>query len=111
MGPTPFRFRATIKPARPLHTCPACGGNLVQPVNFEPFEPGRCYLELLCPNCWWSNRSLHEQADVDRFDEELERGETALLLDVAELTRSNMLEELDRFVRALAADAILPMDF
>lgn len=100
-----------IKTSQALHICPACGGNLVQPIGFEPFSLESCYLELLCPNCWWSDRRVHDRAEVDRIDEELEHGEAALLADLEEMTRANMQEELDHFVRALAADAILPMDF
>jgi hypothetical protein len=94
-----------------LHVCPACGSNLVQPLDFEPLGASSCYVELLCPNCHWSHRGVHHQAEVDRFDEELERGEAAVLASVEELTRTNMRDEADRFARALAADAILPMDF
>jgi hypothetical protein len=94
-----------------LHVCPACGSKLVQPLDFEPLPPSSCYIELLCPNCRWTRRGVHDQADVDRFDEELERGEAALLASIEELTRSNMLEEADRFALALAANGILPMDF
>jgi hypothetical protein len=94
-----------------LHICPACGSHLVQAVDVEPLERGSCYVELLCPNCWWTRVGVHDQADFDRFDEELERGEAALLAAVEEVTYSNMRDEVDRFARALEADAILPMDF
>jgi hypothetical protein len=66
---------------------------------------------LLCPNCHWNGRGVHGQAEVDRFDEQLWRGEAAVLAAVEELALSNMRDEADRFARALAADAILPMDF
>jgi hypothetical protein len=94
-----------------LHLCPVCGSNLVQPVDYEPLERSSCYVELLCPNCWSSRRGVHDQADFDRFSEELERGDAAMLATVAEVTRSNMQEQIDRFSRALEADAILPIDF
>jgi hypothetical protein len=101
----------SMKPSLQLHLCPACGSDLVQPVDFEPLERGSCYVELLCPNCWSRHCGVHDQADFDRFDEQLERGEAAMLAAVDEVTRLNMEEEIDRFARALAADAILPMDF
>jgi hypothetical protein len=99
------------KPTVQLHLCPTCDSNLVQPVDFEPLERGSCYVELQCPNCWSSRGGVHEQADLDRLDEELDRGHAALLAAINEVTRSNMQEEIDRFARALEADAILPMDF
>ena len=45
------------------------------------------------------------------FDEELDRGADALARDYKRLMRANMAEEIDRFVGALDADAILPEDF
>jgi hypothetical protein len=48
---------------------------------------------------------------VDRFDEHLDRGTEALVRDLRRLTRANMEDEIDAFVRALEADAIQPMDF
>jgi hypothetical protein len=94
-----------------LHVCPACGSKLVQPLDFEPLWERSCYVELLCPNCRWSHRGVHHQAEVDRFDEELERGEAAVLASIEEITRSNMQEEADRLARALEANALLPIDF
>jgi hypothetical protein len=100
-----------IKRSRELHVCPACGGNLVQPLDFVDAGPGRWYVERLCPSCWWSHSGIHDQAQIDRFDDELARGEEAILAALEALTRSSMLEAVDRFAEALAVDAILPMDF
>jgi hypothetical protein len=94
-----------------LHVCPACNGNLVQAIDLEPRGAGHWYVELSCPNCWWRQHGLHGQVDVDSLDEELSRGEATLLATLEELTRAHMLEEAERFARALSADAIVPMDF
>jgi hypothetical protein len=94
-----------------LHLCQTCGSNLVQPMDLEPRGPGRWYVELRCPNCAWGRDGIHRQAEVDRFDDELARGEAVLLAALEEVTRTNMEEETERFARALSADAILPMDF
>ena len=48
---------------------------------------------------------------VERFDEELDRGTEALLTDLKRLMHANMEDEIERFIAALHADAILPMDF
>jgi hypothetical protein len=48
---------------------------------------------------------------VDAFDEALERGADALASGYEWLVRANMVEEIERFVGALDADAILPEDF
>ena len=54
---------------------------------------------------------VFDQDTVERFDEELDRGTEALVRDLKRLMRANMEDEIERFVGALAADAILPEDF
>jgi hypothetical protein len=100
-----------IKRSTELHVCPNCGSDLVQPLDFVPLATGSWYVELACPNCWWRHRGVHDQEAVDRFDKELARGESAIQVAIEQIVRSGQLEEVERFARALAADAILPMDF
>ena len=45
------------------------------------------------------------------IDEEIDRGADALARDYKRLMRANMAEEIERFVGALKADAIIPEDF
>jgi hypothetical protein len=66
---------------------------------------------LRCPNCEWHGSGVFEQDVVDRFDEELDRGSQSLAEDLRQLMLVNMSEEIDRFIKALAADHILPCDF
>jgi hypothetical protein len=66
---------------------------------------------LRCPNCEWSETDTFDQPTVDRFDEQLDIGTEILLGDLKRLEQANMEEEIDRFVRAVNADAILPEDF
>ena len=49
--------------------------------------------------------------EVVSFDEELDRGMEELAADLGRLARANMADDVDRFVAALNADAIQPMDF
>lgn len=94
-----------------MHVCPSCDSHLVQPVKW--FEQGysRWHVDLRCPECEWFGRGSFTQADVDAFDEELDRGGNLLIEDLRALTRTNMEEEADRFGRALASGCILPEDF
>ena len=66
---------------------------------------------LCCPNCGHEREGVFTQADVDRFDEQLEEGVDVLARDYRRLLRCNLAEEIDRFVGALRADAVLPEDF
>ena len=94
-----------------LHICPVCDRDLVYPVEWEETSPTHWEVLLRCPNCEWSEVGDFDQPTVDRFDEELDRGTEILLRDLKNLERANMEDEIERFTRALGADAILPEDF
>jgi hypothetical protein len=51
------------------------------------------------------------QRSIDTFDEELDRGTALLERELTLLTDANMPEYVDRFIDALARDAIQPIDF
>ena len=94
-----------------LHECPACDRTLVYPVEWEEASPTQWEVLLRCPNCEWTHLGVYDQAVVDRFDEELDRGTECLVDDLMRLTQANMEDETERFAAALASDAIWPMDF
>jgi hypothetical protein len=94
-----------------LHVCPACGSELVYPVEWEEAGPTNWQVSLRCPNCEWSETSTFEQETVERFDDELDRGTSALIDDLKRLTYANMEEEIDLFCQALAGNHVLPEDF
>jgi hypothetical protein len=94
-----------------LHICPECDRDLVYPVEWEEASATHWEVVLYCPNCDWTEVGLHDQATVDRFDEQLDLGTEALVHDLRRLLQANMEEEADRFAAALEADAILPEDF
>ena len=101
----------TEKSVKGMHSCPGCESILVQPVNWHEQGDGHWNVELRCPECEWWGRDSYSQADVDAYDEELDRGGQELIEDLRALTRANMEEEADRFAAALASDSILPEDF
>jgi hypothetical protein len=94
-----------------LHVCPSCNSGLVYPTDWAPASDRHWQVALRCPECEWNGGGTYSQDVVDRFDEELERGTQAIVRDLRRLTRANMAEEIDRFVAALDADGIQPMDF
>jgi hypothetical protein len=94
-----------------LHVCPECEQSLVYPVEWEEADETHWEVSLRCPNCEWATVGTFVQETVDRFDEELDRGTEALVRDLKRLTRANMEDEVERFTKALVADAILPEDF
>ena len=94
-----------------LHVCIECASELVYPVQWDEAGPENWNVLLHCPNCDVYREGVFTQANVVEFDEELDRGGDALARDYKRLMRANMAEEIDRFVGALEAEAILPEDF
>ena len=108
---TPPTPREVPLPTDDLHLCGACGADLVYPVDWEEAGARHWEVTLRCPNCEWSGTGVFDQASVERFDEELDRGTEALVRDLKRLMHSNMEADIDRFVEALEQDHITPEDF
>jgi hypothetical protein len=88
-----------------------CSSDLVYPVQWEEAGPENWSVMLCCPNCDVHREGVFTQENVELFDEELDRGADVLARDYKRLMRANMADEIDRFVGALEAGAILPEDF
>ena len=105
---------ADAPPAEPhqeLHVCLECASDLVYPMEWEESGDENWSVLLHCPNCDIYREGVFTQHTVEVFDEELDRGADALARDYKRLMRANMSDEIDRFVGALTAGAILPEDF
>jgi hypothetical protein len=106
--------RADGPPAEPhqdLHVCVECSSELVYPVQWEESGTENWSVLLHCPNCDVYREGIFSQDTVEVFDEELDRGADTLARDYKRLMRANMAEEIERFVGAITAGAILPEDF
>jgi hypothetical protein len=104
-------FQSNKQSGNGMHGCPNCDSILVQPVNWHWQGDGLWIVKLRCPECEWWGRGNYPQTEVDRYEEELNRGSQALIEDLRAVIRANMKEEADRFAAALATDSILPEDF
>jgi hypothetical protein len=100
-----------VKSGAGMHTCPGCSSVLVQPVTWREQADRHWLVELRCPECEWWDCDSFSQREVDRYDEELDRGAQEMIEDLRALTRANMEEEMERFALALASGGILPEDF
>jgi hypothetical protein len=94
-----------------LHICFHCAGELVYPLDWSEEGPRHWRIVLRCPECESRREGVFDQATVERLDDELDRGSSALLSDLRRMTHANMSEEIEFFARALEADLILPSDF
>jgi hypothetical protein len=111
-GPETLREEAkTKRTERELHVCERCESDLVYPTTWEEADDKHWQVSLRCPNCEHFDEGVFTQDECDRFDDHLEAGTDALTRDFKRLMAANMAEEIDRFVAALDADAIQPMDF
>ncbi len=106
-----FEDDAAGQETRPLHICPECDSTLVQPLAWTETDEDHWELVLCCPNCEWHEEGIYAQAEIEDLEDRLEDGLADLLDDLQRLARSNMTEEIERFVRGLEADLILPEDF
>jgi hypothetical protein len=98
-------------PAHGLHVCRTCGSGLVFPIAWDETSDKSFHVLLRCPNCETLIAGHYAQEELDALERELDRGEAELEEDLARLTRANMADAVERFVRALEADAIQPVDF
>jgi hypothetical protein len=94
-----------------LHICSNCSSELIYPLDWVDEDPMHWWMLLRCPDCESIHEGLFTQQTIDVFADELDRGEAVLLSTLKRLTRENMSEAVDLFIRALHADLILPSDF
>jgi len=94
-----------------LHVCFHCSGELAYPLDWSEEGPHHWRILLRCPDCESRREGVFEQTAVERLDDELDRGSSALLGDLRRMTHANMSEEIEFFVRALDADVVTPSDF
>ena len=94
-----------------INVCPICGSQLVHPTDWRRVGPTLWQIALRCPNCE-TVRSAHlTREQVERYNRVLYEGTERLARQADQLARHNFQEETEKFVRALDADLILPMDF
>ena len=94
-----------------MHVCERCASPLVHPLDWEERGVEGWHVLLRCPNCELLRAGVFTQQSIEAFDLELDQGTLRLVSELSQLTQTNMLEYVDRFVAALANDAIEPIDF
>ena len=102
---------APTRTSEELHICADCASELVYPIHWEEAGPENRRVSLRCPNCEWNVTGIFTQDVVDDFDERLDEGTEQVVSDLKQLMHANMSDEIDRFVAALEAEALLPEDF
>jgi len=104
--------RNRTKQAKALHVCPECGSDLVQPTCWEQVgDRSHWRVWRRCPECEWFCQGVHDEQEIDAFDEQLDLGAHELADELRVLEHSNMAAMAEVFVAALAADLIGADDF
>ncbi|MGD9736629.1 MAG: hypothetical protein AB7V58_13665 [Solirubrobacterales bacterium] len=99
-------------PSEVLHLCPCCGSGMVQPLAWEPAGDRTSWrVWRRCPECDWRADGVHNEAAIDAYDEQLDRGAHELAAELRELQHANMAAMLATFAAALDADLIGADDF
>ncbi len=107
----PAAGSAPSRSGQELHICAECASELVYPTHWDEAGPENWRVSLRCPNCEWVATGVFSQDLVDSFDERLDEGTEQLVSDLKRLMHANMSEDIERFVVALNAEALLPEDF
>ncbi|MGB7587176.1 MAG: hypothetical protein WBM00_00550 [Solirubrobacterales bacterium] len=104
--------RTRTKGAKGLHVCSECGSPLVQPTCWEQTgDRGHWRLWRRCPECEWCCDSVHNEREIDAYDQELDNGTLALTEVLKDLERESMERIARAFGTALEADLITADDF
>jgi hypothetical protein len=108
-----MRHEGDTTPLNPtLHICDACTRDFIVPVSVvELLDHERCLVELACTNCGTSALSVHDDRSLMELDRHLDSAQEQMREAIAVLEIADELDRVDRFVRALRADHILPEDF
>ena len=102
-------------PAPPLddepHVCPLCRSALVHPTDWQRVASAAWRITLRCPNCETVRTLTLVREQVEQLNRALYEGTEKLARQADRIARHNFEEETVRFVAALDADQIWPIDF
>jgi hypothetical protein len=92
--------------------CTTCSRDFIVPISVvDLIDHDRCVVELQCTNCNTTSLRVHEDRELMELDRRLDSVQAQMRETVELLEISDDLDRIDRFVRALRADHILPEDF
>ncbi len=101
-----------------LRICQSCDCRLCFESAAEPLTPDSWLVVLQCPNCWSAWSRIVSDTALELLEYALDDDMRVIASALDQLSTSNAVAEAEefaaeaaRFAAALAADAIVPMDF
>jgi hypothetical protein len=101
-----------------LRICPECDCRLCFEAGADYLTPSKWLVVIQCPNCWHSWSRIVGSAELELLEYTLDEDIRIIADELRHLEYANALAEayqweaeIARFVAALEAGAILPMDF
>ena len=94
--------------------CPVCGSHLVEPVTWTQSDTDSWRLELRCPECEASRTVVLGAAAVHAYNVLLYDAADGVAAEMERVRASwaaDVTAEDERFLEAIRADRILPVDF
>ena len=107
----PLTAAAPAPAPREAHICPLCGSALVHPTDWRRTGTACWRVTLRCPNCETVRTVTLVREEVEQLNRALYEGTERLARQADQLVRHHFEEETAKFVAALDADLILPIDF
>jgi len=106
-------FKRRVDPNHDLTVCVNCGADTTYPDmdESEPLERARWRVVLVCGSCGHCRETTAYQSQLHRFDAKLDRQRDAMARAADALAADVMASEVDTFIAALDAGAVMPEDF
>src|SRR5690349_12875317 len=112
-----FRMRGPLLPLAERHAalrltrCPACGADLVNPMDWHEHDEVHLWMLLRCGECLHAREVVITDEQARQFDRDLTPGLKMIERTIEDLDRQRMRWELELLVAALAQDLVSASDF
>ena len=106
-----LRRQERLDPEVHLEFCPMCGGDYVNPVDWEPVSETHWWMLLRCGACDTWRETTVTNAVAARFDFELDRRLDVVARTLEKLDRKRMIAEAETMIQMLRHGLVDAADF
>ena len=94
-----------------LESCPACGRDFVNPIDWAPLRGDRWWMLLHCGDCGAGREVTVDDVEAARFDRELNLRMMLVAETAHQLDLERMQAEVEPLLEALRRDIVGASDF